>query len=143
VYQIIRGEKPNVRQGTIGKIGTGLGMTAAELLAAVAANDGQSAETDPIEAAIRSRAAEMRDAVQGVPRAMWATIIRATFDTAIDGARNMAQLLADVAVPPVSVPGEPRVSASKAAQTRDLDEPKGPLTKRQPLLQRFLTPSLA
>lgn len=51
-------------------------------------------ELDPIEAAIRSRADEMREAVEGTPPEFWATIIKATFDRAIDGARDMAHLLA-------------------------------------------------
>lgn len=49
---------------------------------------------DIIETAIRSRAAEMREAVEGTPQEFWATIIKTTFDRAIDGARDMAYLLA-------------------------------------------------
>jgi len=54
-------------------------------------------EYDPIEQAIRQRTAEMREIVDGIPRQFWPTIIRKTFDRAIDAARDMAELLvADV-----------------------------------------------
>lgn len=88
IYQIIRSEK-RPRQDTLDKIAVGLGMTTGDLLRAVEAQS----EDDPIEQAIRQRTAEMREAVRGTPRSMWATIIRKTFDRAIDGARDIAELL--------------------------------------------------
>jgi transcriptional regulator with XRE-family HTH domain len=88
IYQIIRSEK-RPRQDTLDKIAVGLGMTTGNLLRAVEAQS----EDDPIEQAIRQRVAEMREAVEGTPKTMWATIIRKTFDRAIDGARDMAELL--------------------------------------------------
>lgn len=91
LYKLLRGEYAQPRQGTIEKIAIALNMTAGELLRAADAED----EPDPIEAAIRTRIAEMREAVHGTPRQFWAAIIKATFDRAIDGARDMAQLLAE------------------------------------------------
>lgn len=52
-------------------------------------------DADPLEQYIRQRIAEMREAVRDTPRATWATIVKYTFDHAIAGARDMAQLLAD------------------------------------------------
>ena len=100
-YKLLRGDHATPSQHTLEKIAGGLGMTAAELLRAV---DGDNS-IDPIEQAIRERAAEMREVVQGAPRAFWAAIIKATFDRAIESARDMAQLVA------VSAPEKLAVSA--------------------------------
>ena len=91
VYQIIRGQKSNIRQATVDRIADGLGMTVGELMTAVEAQT----EPDPIEQMIHARVAEMREAVRDTPRQFWPTIIRATFDQAINGAHVMASLLAN------------------------------------------------
>jgi transcriptional regulator with XRE-family HTH domain len=109
IYQIIRGEKPNVRQATVDRIAKGLSMTSAELLAAL--ND--DPDDDVIEQAIRQRTAEMREAVRDIPRGMWPTVISALFDGAIRSARDMGRLLAarDSTADSVRDAGEPGVSA--------------------------------
>lgn len=90
---------------------------------------------DPIEQAIRQRTAEMRAAVHDTPRQFWPTIINATFDRAIDGARDMAQLLTDFLAtspePPVSVLRKPRLSAPKRLPKRGNDASGGDLTRCQ------------
>jgi transcriptional regulator with XRE-family HTH domain len=78
------------------KIAPTLGLTYENLLRRMGEIPESDATSDPIEQAIRARTAEMREAVRGTPRAMWATIISKTFDRAIDGARDMASLLAAV-----------------------------------------------
>ncbi len=55
-----------------------------------------AADLDQVEQLIRARTAEMREAVRGVPRVFWATIINSLFDRAIGGARDMARLLTQV-----------------------------------------------
>ena len=107
-YKLLRGEYATPSHRTLEKIAHGLGMTAAELLAAAEDDDG----ADEIEQAIRQRTAEMREVVQDVPRAYWAAIIKAIFDRALDSARDMTQLLRAAELPPVSASPEPRVSAS-------------------------------
>jgi transcriptional regulator with XRE-family HTH domain len=52
-------------------------------------------EDDPIEQAIRQGTVQMHDVLADIPRPYWATIIKATFDRAIDGARDMAALVSD------------------------------------------------
>lgn len=125
IYQLIRGQK-TPRQDTLDKIASGFGMGTADLLRAVEAET----ETDPIEQAIRQRTAEMREAVEGTPRSMWATIIKKTFDRAIDGARDMADMLS----------AEDRAHAGSA--DRDADQPsiedsrrpQRPIKPREPAL---------
>lgn len=50
---------------------------------------------DPLEQYIREGARQMHELLDGIPRVYWPTIVRKAFDRAIDGARDMAQLLAD------------------------------------------------
>ena len=80
------------------KIAPALGLTYEELLREMGElppleGDGH---IDPIEEEIRRqvrrRTDEMREAVRGTPRAVWATIIRKTFDRAVDVARDLAEM---------------------------------------------------
>jgi transcriptional regulator with XRE-family HTH domain len=94
-YLIVRDGKDNVRRETFAGIAAALSMTPTELYAAI-----EPAPADPIEQAIRQRTAAMREAVLGTPQAFWPTIIQKTFDRAIDGAKDFAQLLSN---PPTTV----------------------------------------
>lgn len=127
-YRFLRGTYRGPQQRTMEKIAAGLGMSVGELLTAVEAED----ETDdPIKQAILQRVPEMREAVEGAPRAFWASIIKYTFDRAIDTARDMTELLL-VAEPPVSASAEGGVSAPgddlTAGESRS--DPQLPLRKR-------------
>jgi hypothetical protein len=94
-----------------------------------------AAEPDLVEQEIRARTAEMRDAVRDVPREFWGTIIKATFDRAIEGARDMAGLLAQISEPPVSDPAEGGVSAPGRPLKRDRHDQEPPLAHRKPAPQ--------
>jgi transcriptional regulator with XRE-family HTH domain len=74
-------------------------------------------DDDLIGDMIRARTEEMREAVHDTPRAFWATIINATLDAAIGGARNMARLLVEAE----SAPGP--VSSQADAEVRSTDRP--------------------
>lgn len=107
LYKLLRGAYVAPSQSTLEKIAAGLGMSAAELLAAAEAQT----ETDPVEQAIRQRAAEMREVLRDIPRAFWSPVIKSTFDRALDGARDMAELI-------VNPPSRPPVSRSSGGRIR-------------------------
>jgi transcriptional regulator with XRE-family HTH domain len=132
-YRLLRGGHAAPQQRTLEKIAAGLGMTASELLAVVEAQD----ETDPVERTIRQRTGEMREALNGIPRQFWGTVIKATFDRAIDEARDMARLLL-LAEPPVSDAVEPPISAADAPQKRGKRGHEGELP-----LRKLVAPALA
>lgn len=69
-YKFLRGEYLEPRQGTLGKIAQGLGMTTSELIAAA----DPSAE-DPELAANVDR---FKSAIRDVPRAFWSTVTEAS-----------------------------------------------------------------
>lgn len=132
LYKLLRGAYKSPSQASLVKIARGLGMTAGELLSAVEAKD----EDDPIERAIRQRTAEMREAVQGVPRPFWPAIIQKTFDRAIEGAKDMAQMahvLADTGSlddSPVSGHTTTPLSSPDRVTKRDVDGPSTGLPVR-------------
>ena len=94
---------------------------------------------DLIETAIRARVDEMRAAVEGTPREFWATIIKATFDRAIDGARDMARLLvasSNLPIGQLGVPPMPTVRSARRAANRHASGGSGEITAH------YLSPSL-
>lgn len=112
LYKLLRGAHGQVAQPTLEKIAGGLGMSAAELLAATDAQH----DTDPVELAIRQRTSEMREVLRDIPRPFWPAVIKSTFDRAIDGARDMADLFGNLpSQPPVSRSAERRVRRLKPA----------------------------
>ena len=126
-YKLLRGAYAAPQQRTLEKIAAGLGLSASELLAAVEARD----EIDPLERSLRQRMGEMREALDGIPREFWATVIKATWDRAIDEARDMARLLV-LAEPPVSDAAPRRISARSRALTRGNAGPDDGLALRKP-----------
>jgi len=111
LYKLLRGAYGAPHQRTLDKIAMGLGMSPSQLLAAAEAQT----ETDPVEQAIRQRAAEMREVLHDIPRPFWPSVIKSTFDRALDGARDMADLFSNPpAHPPVSRSAEGRIRRSKA-----------------------------
>lgn len=91
---------------------------------------------DPLEAAIRSRTAELRAVLDGVPPAFWPTIVRKIFDRAIGEARDALALGRQLdAQQPVSVAQEPRISAPPGTPTRPKRGNDGALViRKQPAL---------
>jgi transcriptional regulator with XRE-family HTH domain len=83
---------------------------------------------DDIENDIRARTAELLNAVHGAPKAFWPTIIKATYDRAIDGAKDMVELLTaaedqltedrSVPGPEDRAPGRGRIGGSKGRHPR-------------------------
>jgi len=132
LYKLLRGVYAAPQQRTLEKIAGGLGMSAAELLAAADAEN----EPDLIKQAILQRVPEMREAVEGAPRVFWPIIIKSLFDRAIEGARDMAQL-AIAAEAPVSGSDQHGVSASDTEQTRGESASDGGLALRKPLATRL------
>lgn len=76
-------------------------------------------ETDPLEQYIRQNTAEMYGVLDGIPRPYWPTVIKAVFDRAIDGARDMAQILTEHQSQPraAKTRSEPRATDSKPARS--------------------------
>lgn len=93
----------------------------------------EGGEPDVIETAIRARMAEMREAVRDTPREFWSTIIKKTFDTAIDGARNMASMLSasDSDEPTVRRQTPSRISKPIAPTNLGQDDSHEPLAQRK------------
>lgn len=127
LYKLLRGAYAAPQQRTLAKIAGGLGMSVAELLTAVEAER----EMDPIERAIRQRVPEMREAVQGAPRAFWPSIIKSIFDHAIDDLRDTAQIVSAAALAPVSGAEKGGVSATSGDLTRAADGSDGQLPVRK------------
>lgn len=101
-------------------------MSAAELLSAVEARD----DTDPVEQAIRQRTAEMREVLRDVPRPFWPSVIKSTFDRAIDGARDMAELFSNPpSEPPVRKSAEGRIRRLEPTLNRESSGGKDDLAK--------------
>ena len=123
LYKLLRGAYSWPQQQTLGKIAGGLGMTDDELMRAANAYG----EEDPIEQAIRQRTAEMREILDGTPRAFWPAIVRAIFDGALANAR----ILATLGQPPVSALRKGGVSAPRHELTRGTDDSKGVLADSQ------------
>jgi transcriptional regulator with XRE-family HTH domain len=116
LYKLLRGAYGAPSQRTLEKIAAGLGMSAAELLAAA---DPQT-EVDPVEQAIRQRASEMREVLRDIPRPFWSPVVKSTFDRAIEGARDMAELFSHPpAEPPVRRPASGRLRRLKPALNGD------------------------
>jgi transcriptional regulator with XRE-family HTH domain len=79
------------------KIATALGVDLDETLAIAGHRPPRQehVDDDPIEQYIREGTRQMHELLDGIPRVYWPTIVRKAFDRALDGARDMAQLLAD------------------------------------------------
>jgi transcriptional regulator with XRE-family HTH domain len=128
LYKLLRGAYTMPTQRNLDKIAAGLGMSAAELLAAV---DPIDDDDDLIKQAILQRVPEMREAVEGAPRVFWASIVKSIFDHAVDDARDTARIVSAAARGPVSASPEGGVSGLSAELTRDNDASDGGLAVRQ------------
>lgn len=101
------------------KIAPTLGLTYEQLLRQMGELPAESADADDddieqvIRQVIRQRTAEMREAVEGTPQSMWATIIRSQLNRALDGVRDMAHLLTEANAAP-SADNVPAPSADNA-----------------------------
>lgn len=91
-------------------------------------------EHDPIEATVRTGTAEMYEAVRDVPKIYWATIIKASLERAIDGARDMAHLL----IESDSRRGTVSTSADADASNRAVPTNNGPSEGSGPIKARYL-----
>ena len=69
--------------------------------------------SDPIEDDIRARTAEFMNALKGIPRIFWPTVIKAVYDQAIAGTQDMADLL-QLADEGRSADIDPKTSANEA-----------------------------
>jgi hypothetical protein len=111
------------------KIANGLGLDpdyVLELAGHRLAGASSAEPLDELETLIRARTAEMRDAVRDTPREFWATIIKATFDRAIDGARDMAHLLAQAEDRRVLTSADEAHAGSSHAEPRRRQRPIKP-----------------
>lgn len=128
-YLIVRDGKDNVRQDTLASIAGAFNMSSAELLWAA-----HPRPDDPVWQTITSMIPEMREAVRDTPRPLWGTIIKSQFRRAVEGTRDMAQLLADQLAAPVSGLEPGGVNAPKGTPKRGHQGEKGPLTNPSPRL---------
>jgi transcriptional regulator with XRE-family HTH domain len=125
-YRFLRGAAGGPQQRTLDKIATGLGMSPSELLAAAEAHDA----ADPVEQAIRQRTAEMREVLHDIPRPFWPAVIKSTFDRALDGARDMAELFSNPpAEPPVRRSANGRVRRPRVTLNGEFSGGKDDLAK--------------
>ena len=115
LYKLLRGVYTAPTHRVLERIAAGLSMSPAELLAAAE----PVAEADPVEQLLRERIPEMREALRDIPREFWGPVLKSTLGHAVEGIRDMADLLTGRPRPPVSVGTRRRVRAQSALLTED------------------------
>jgi transcriptional regulator with XRE-family HTH domain len=126
------------RMETANRLAVALRVPLSEVYAAIGRLPPAGERPDSLEAtdesvlATRAITAEMSDILRGLPRVYWGTVIKA-FTRGVEGARDMAQLLAErPSQSPITSAGESRITNHVAASNEAETEPSGHL----PLLQQ-------